>query len=150
MQRKVLFRFFTIISFFIVLSAFSSCNKKEKGPEPDTTKPSIIGIWDIEKFNTIRYKEGQLMYNDTIKFQKGDGAYEFRADNKIVVTGSKVDNLEAPYELLEGNKIRIIGSTPDKGGIFDILELTDSKLSLSYEYSDDDGYGNVTTYLNKR
>jgi hypothetical protein len=38
----------------------------------------------------------------------------------------------------------------NESGTFDIKELTDKKLQLYMEVSDDDGDGNVTIYLNKR
>jgi hypothetical protein len=58
MQKKALVFSFSIISFFIALCAFSSCDKKEKDPSPNATKPTLIGVWDIEKMHAIRYQNG--------------------------------------------------------------------------------------------
>jgi hypothetical protein len=58
MQKKSLVFSFSIISFFIALFAFSSCSKKEKDPSPNATKPTLIGVWDIEKMHNILYQDG--------------------------------------------------------------------------------------------
>jgi hypothetical protein len=88
-------------------------------------------------------------YNETTPFNAGDGTYEFRENGFFIITGTKVDNGQFTYEHISGiKKIRIMGD--NESGTFDIKELTDKKLQLYMEVSDDDGDGNVTIYLNKR
>lgn len=133
MQKKSLWSLCALLSLFVALLAFSSCSDKDKDPKPDTSEPSIVGVWDAYK--AISQIDNEPEQTELI--DPGALVYNFRSDGKISIAASDGDE-EGTYELLENNKIKFTNSEAESN-IMDIVELTDKKMALksSFEFEDD-------------
>jgi len=147
MQKKSLWSLCALLSLFVVLPAFSSCSNKDKDPKPDTSEPSIVGVWDAYK--AISQIDNEPEQTELIN--PGALVYNFRSDGKVIIAESDGDE-EGTYELLENNKIKLTNSE-NESNIMDIVELTDKKMALksSFEFEDDQiNYTiNYTLYFNR-
>jgi len=145
MQKKSLWSFCALLSLFVALLAFTSCNDKDKDPKPDTSGPSIVGVWDA-------YKAVSQMDNEpgqTESINSGELMFNFHSDGKVIITESNNEE-EGTYELLENNKIKLSSNNDTASNIMDIVELTDKNLALKSVLEFEGIQINYTLYFNRK
>lgn len=136
MQKRYLLSLCAILSLFIGLLAFSSCDKKDNNPD-SSEHNKLIGKWGLHTGISQSIKNGDIVSSDTFGIS-GDAYLQFITDSTGrgahygILTEYSNNEVDFTYSVTNDNRLYLTADTMHSD--LQILNLSDNSLTLLQIY----------------